>query len=292
MRILGFQKTTLLDYPGKLASLIFTGGCNFRCPYCQNGELVTGGDEAEAEPICEADILGHLKKRAGIIEGLVISGGEPTLQPGLVEFAEQVKALGIAVKLDTNGTNPDVVEMLINRGLIDYVAMDIKQCPEKYHLAAGLQEPGRVAAEGMTGLQNAGGPAAGEAAEIQVGRIPLGGIQGSEAAGTARANGSEKLLQNVRRTADLLLSGSVDYEFRTTFVDELFEDSDFSAIAKWIHGAKRYYIQPYRESEGVIAPEKCTTPADGRLERVLNLLQKEMPETELALRGYELAEGK
>lgn len=290
MRILGFQKTTLLDYPGKLASLIFTGGCNFRCPYCQNGELVTGGDEAE--PFCEADILNHLKRRAGIIEGLVISGGEPTLQPGLVEFAEQVKALGIAVKLDTNGTNPDVVEMLINRGLIDYVAMDIKQCPEKYHLAAGLQEPGRVAAEGMTGLQNAGGPAAGEAAEIQVGRIPLGGIQGSEAAGTARANGSEKLLQNVRRTADLLLSGSVDYEFRTTFVDELFEDSDFSAIAKWIHGAKRYYIQPYRESEGVIAPEKCTTPADERLEQVLKLLKREMPETELALRGYELAEGK
>jgi len=277
LRILGFQKTTLLDYPGKLASLIFTGGCNFRCPYCQNGELVTG--DAEAEPICEADILGHLKKRAGIIEGLVISGGEPTLQPGLVEFAGKVKELGIAVKLDTNGTNPDVVEMLINRGLIDYVAMDIKQCPEKYHLAAGLQEPGRVAAEGMTGLQNAGGPAAGGAAEIQAGQIPSGGI-------------SDSLIANVRRTAALLLSASIDYEFRTTFVDELFEDSDFSAIAKWIHGAKRYFIQPYRESEGVIAPEKCTTPADGHLEQVLKLLKREMPETEVALRGYELAESK
>lgn len=238
MRILGFQKTTLLDYPGKLASLVFTGGCNFRCPYCQNGELVTG--EAEAEPICEADILGHLKKRAGIIEGLVISGGEPTLQPGLVEFVEKVKALGIAVKLDTNGTNPDVVETLLNRCLIDYVAMDIKQCPEKYHLAAGTK------------------------CDITA----------------------------VKKTAELLLSASVDYEFRTTFVDELFEDSDFSAIAKWIHGAKRYFIQPYRESEGVIAPEKCTTPPDERLERVLNLLKKDMPETTVELRGYDPAESK
>ena len=265
MYIYGFQKTTLLDYPGKLASLIFTGGCDFRCPYCQNGELVTGG--AEAEPFCEADILGHLKKRAEIIEGLVISGGEPTLQTDLVEFAGKVKELGISVKLDTNGTNPDVVEELVSRGLVDYIAMDIKQCPEKYPLTAGLPT-GRAPSENSNDTA---------LAAVSGGSIPPWGI-------------SERLVENAQRTAEFLLSGPVDYEFRTTFVDGLFEDSDFSAIAAWIHGAKRYYIQPYRESEGVIAPEKCTTPSDERLERILKLLQKEMPETTVELRGYELPE--
>ncbi len=263
MRILGFQKTTLLDYPGKLASLIFTGGCNFRCPYCQNGELVTGA--GQAEPVREADILDHLKKRAGILEGLVISGGEPTLQPDLIDFAEKVKSLGLAVKLDTNGTNPEVVETLISRDLVDYIAMDIKQCPEKYPQTAGLQ--------------NAGESNAGE----------IGGTIGGSVTVIPREGIQKRLSKNVRRTADILLTGCVDYEFRTTFVDGLFEDSDFSAIAAWIRGAKRYYIQPYRESEGVIAPERCKTPDDARLQRVLKMLKEELPGTEVALRGYELA---
>lgn len=131
MVIAGFQKTTLLDYPGQTASLIFTAGCNMRCPYCQNGELVE--NISGIEPIPEEEILSHLKKRKGLITGLCISGGEPTLWP-LRSFIDSVKSIGINVKLDTNGTNPSVLSELISEGLLDYVAMDIKTSLEKYDM--------------------------------------------------------------------------------------------------------------------------------------------------------------
>ena len=135
MIIAGFQKTTLLDYPGQTASLIFTAGCNMRCPYCQNGELVE--NISGIEPIPEEEVLEHLKKRKGLITGLCISGGEPTLwfgDRGDGSFIKAVKALGINVKLDTNGTNPAVLSELISEGLLDYVAMDIKTSLEKYDM--------------------------------------------------------------------------------------------------------------------------------------------------------------
>ena len=137
MKIFGLQKTTLLDYPGKIASIVFTGGCNFRCPYCQNSELLTG---AGADPISEEEVFAHLKKRQGALEGIVISGGECTLQPDLLEFCQKVKDLGYRIKLDTNGTSPDLMQKLIAASLIDYVAMDIKNCREKYLITAGLKE--------------------------------------------------------------------------------------------------------------------------------------------------------
>lgn len=138
MHFCGMNKTTLLDYPGHVAATLFTGGCNMRCPFCQNGGLVL---EPEAQPrITEEEVLTFLRKRQGILEGVCITGGEPTLQPGLENFIRCVKELGYLVKLDTNGYRPQVLEHLLERGLLDYVAMDIKASRENYANACGLPE--------------------------------------------------------------------------------------------------------------------------------------------------------
>lgn len=130
MKIYGLQKTTLVDYPGHVATTLFTGGCNFRCPYCHNGDLVIGLDDIE--PYAMKDIFSHLQKRKGVLDGVVISGGEPTLQADLPNFIRQIKELGYLVKLDTNGTNPAMLRSLVEEGLVDYVAMDIKHSRAKY----------------------------------------------------------------------------------------------------------------------------------------------------------------
>ena len=137
MLISGLQKMTLLDFPGLVACTVFTGGCNFRCPYCQNRELVT---LERAREISVDEVFAHLQKRRNTLEGVVISGGECTLQPDLYDFCKKIKELGYPIKLDTNGTSPSVVEKLVSHRLIDYVAMDIKNCREKYLLSAGLSE--------------------------------------------------------------------------------------------------------------------------------------------------------
>lgn len=131
MLILGLQKTTLLDYPGKVASTIFTGGCNFRCPYCHNRDLVITPKNVLA--YSEDEIFEHLKAKKKILDGVCITGGEPTLHKDLPEFIKKIKDLGLLVKLDSNGTNPKMLSSLIDEKLIDYVAMDIKQCKEKYN---------------------------------------------------------------------------------------------------------------------------------------------------------------
>ena len=138
MTIHGFQKMTLLDYPGRVACTLFTAACNFRCPFCHNAGLVTKIDTAER--IDEEEIFSYLKKRQGILDGVCITGGEPTLQKDLPEFIRAIRALGYAVKLDTNGTSPELLKMLIDEGLLDYVAMDVKNAPEKYPLTVGLAD--------------------------------------------------------------------------------------------------------------------------------------------------------
>ena len=137
MLILGLQKTTLLDYPGKIASTIFTGGCNFKCPYCHNRDLVF--PPADAIAYSEEEILNHLIAKKKVLDGVCITGGEPTLHKALPEFISKIKDLGLLVKLDSNGTNPKMIKDLINNGLIDYVAMDIKHSKEKYNSIANMQ---------------------------------------------------------------------------------------------------------------------------------------------------------
>ena len=136
MIIHGFQKMTLLDYPGQVACTIFTAACNLRCPFCYNAGLVTKIESAER--IDEAEVLAYLQKRKGILDGVCITGGEPTLQKDLADFIRKIRALGYAVKLDTNGTNPAVLQSLLDEGLLDYVAMDIKNTPEKYAATVGV----------------------------------------------------------------------------------------------------------------------------------------------------------
>ena len=137
VRFYGLQKLTLLDYPGKMACTVFTGGCNFRCPYCHNRSLVFL-NENDGE-ILTGDILDYLETRKKILDGVCISGGEPLLQKGIKDFIRKVKDLGMLVKLDTNGSSPDILKELIDEGLVDYVAMDIKQYPEKYLKTIGLE---------------------------------------------------------------------------------------------------------------------------------------------------------
>lgn len=137
MKIAGLRKLTLLDFPGRVACVVFTNGCNFRCPFCHNASLVVpkGGHE----DISENDFFAFLKKRKGVLDGVVITGGEPTLAHGLYDFIVAVKAAGYPVKLDTNGSFPDKLKPLLTDKLLDYVAMDIKTTPENYEHVAGVK---------------------------------------------------------------------------------------------------------------------------------------------------------
>ena len=136
MYINGFQKLTILDYPGKVACIVFTPGCNFRCPFCHNAALVTHIDKDTY--IDEEEVLSYLKKRQGILDGVVITGGEPLLQDGIEEFIGKIKDLGYAIKLDTNGSFPEKLISLVEKGLVDYVAMDIKNSKAKYMVTIGV----------------------------------------------------------------------------------------------------------------------------------------------------------
>lgn len=200
MQFYGFQKMTLLDYPGRVACTLFTGGCNMRCPFCHNALLVTELDES-SERYEEAEVLAYLTRRQGLLDGVCVTGGEPTLQPGLESFLREVKRLGYAVKLDTNGTRPAVLASLVEAGLVDHVAMDVKNSPDRYAATAGV---------------------------------------------------SEEEIAGVFESMDYLLGGVVDYEFRTTVVRELHTPEDIAAIARRIKGARRYYLQCFKDSGDLI----------------------------------------
>ncbi len=131
----GFQKLTLLDFPEKVACTVFTKGCNFRCPFCHNAGLVTHIDDYT---VSEEEVLSYLKKRSGMVDGLVITGGEPLLYGDIGSFIKKVKDLGFLVKLDTNGSRPELLKELLDEGLLDYVAMDIKNKKEKYKETCGV----------------------------------------------------------------------------------------------------------------------------------------------------------
>ena len=136
MNIQGLQKVTLLDFPGRVACTIFLAGCNFRCPFCHNASLVTHVDPSRN--IAMEEVISFLKKRRGVLDGVCITGGEPLLAPGLDSFIREIKDMGYEVKLDTNGSNAERLKSLIGSGIIDYVAMDIKNAPGKYGMTIGI----------------------------------------------------------------------------------------------------------------------------------------------------------
>lgn len=140
MILKGLQKLTLLDFPGKIACTVFSGGCNFRCPFCHNASLVLGERLSESPTLSEEDFFAFLKKRRGMLEGVCVSGGEPTLYPDIIPFLINIKELGYSVKLDTNGYRPSVIREAVAANAVDYFAMDIKNSKESYARTVGVPD--------------------------------------------------------------------------------------------------------------------------------------------------------
>jgi len=203
MIISGLQKMTLLDYPGRVACTVFLQGCNFRCPFCHNSGLLGAAQE---ETISEEALLDFLRKRIGILDGVCITGGEPTLQNDLPQLLRQIKQMGYYIKLDTNGSRPDMLKALVEEKLIDYVAMDIKNSPDRYGETIGLSQ----------------------------------------------------LPKEIEKSIVFLMEGELDYEFRTTVVEEFHSEADILALGQWLsqlspdRKAKRLFLQPYADRDSVL----------------------------------------
>ena len=221
--IAGLQKMTLLDYPGKVACTVFLQGCNFRCPFCHNSGLL---DMTGEEYMTPEELIGFLRKRKGLLDGVCITGGEPTLQSGLLELARDIKAEGFLLKLDTNGSRPKVLNELMDRGLVDYVAMDIKNSAQRYGQTVGVP------------------------------KISLEGVE-----------------ESIR----LLIPGDVEYEFRTTVMDEMHDAQSMEQIGKWLQQLgggllpKRFFLQPYADRESVLAPG-MHTPSKEKLLKMAQIM--------------------
>ena len=210
--IAGLQKMTLLDFPGKVACTVFLQGCNYRCPFCHNSELLP----RQGEPFMDTPaLLTFLERRAGILEAVCISGGEPTLDPELETLLRSVKALGYAVKLDTNGSRPEHLKRLVSEGLVDYVAMDVKNSPARYAQTVGL-------------------------AKVD--------------------------LEAVEESLRFLLSGAVDYELRTTLVEQLHDKASVEEMGCWVSSVgkpKKWFLQSFVDRDtvtfsGLSAPDEDT----------------------------------
>lgn len=137
MKINGYERFSMVDYEGKICCTVFTGGCNMRCPFCHNGALVVG--DVKSNQIDDDEVIEYLKQRKGLVDAVSVTGGEATLTVGLADFLRRVRELGYEIKLDTNGLRPDVLKSLIDQKLVDYVAMDIKNSPQKYAMTTGLK---------------------------------------------------------------------------------------------------------------------------------------------------------
>ena len=197
MKIGGFQRTSLLDYPDRISTIIWTVHCNFNCPFCYNRNIVHGN----VGLISEKEVLSFLKKRRRLIDALVITGGEPLLQEDIIAFAEKVKKIDYLIKIDTNGMYPDKLKELIDKKLVDYIAMDVKAPKKKYNRLAGI-------------------------------KIDLSPIE---------------------QSMNILMQNAHAYEFRTTFVPRLLNKEDIIEIAKWLNGAKQFYLQQFKNNPPLIS---------------------------------------
>ncbi len=243
MKICGLQKTTLLDFPGKVAATVFLGGCNFRCPFCHNSDLLGGG---APELMTAEELLTFLKRRRGILEGVCITGGEPTLWPEeTADLMRRIRELGFQVKLDTNGYRPQVLKELCGQGIVDYVAMDIKAGRWHYAQVCG--------ADGGRPESGFGSP--GES-----------------------ANGFR--LSAIEESAAWLMEGRVPYEFRTTTVKGLHTADDFTDIAAWIGGCERYFIQGFVDS-GHVLKSGFSAYKRAELDEFLNIVRRTIPNAEI-----------
>lgn len=216
MKIGGFQKLSLIDYPGKLSSIVFTVGCNLRCPFCYVPQLVLSEKAKDVKLVPEEEVFSYLKSNKDLIDAVVITGGEPTLQEDIVEFAKKIKDMGFLVAIETNGTNYEKLKELIDKRLVDYVAVDVKTVLDfdKYK-------------------------------EVTGGKI------------------TKVMLDNIKKSIEMLKKSNIDYEFRTTLVKEFHSKDTVKKIVESVKGAKNYYLQNFKSSEETIS-EKTLTPLDDK----------------------------
>jgi pyruvate formate lyase activating enzyme len=235
MEIKGFIDVSFVDWDGKISSVIFLPNCNFRCPFCHNLNLVFNPEKLDTIPF--GYIENQLNRQRGWTDGVCITGGEPTLHSDLPDLCSQLKEMGFLVKVDTNGTNPSMLKKLIENGLIDYLAMDIKAplIIEKYSKATGVN--------------------------------------------------TEKLLEEVKESVEILLGSIMDYEFRTTIVPTLHEKEDIKQICHSLVGCKKYVLQKFDVSLGkeTINPKfiKLKPFTDEKMQKFLTVAQKIIPNAKL-----------
>ena len=239
MLIGGLQKLTLIDYPGKLAGTVFLIGCDFRCPWCYNPELVLPEKIKKHKKISEKYFFEFLKQRKGLLEGVVVCGGEPTINKDLPDFIKKIKKLGYAVKLDTNGSSPEMLKKLISEKLIDYVAMDIK---------APIGAKSQITnSKSQTN------------SKLQISKYK-------------KATGIKVDIKKIKKSVEIIKNSGIDYEFRTTMVPGVHTKEDILQIAKELSPAKKYYLQNFR-------PEKTIDPKFKKIrpfsQKQLERLQKE-----------------
>jgi len=243
--IKGFIETSFSDWPGKVVAVLFLPSCNFRCPYCHNHGLVLLPEKYPNFPLQE--ILGSLRERNGWVDGVCLTGGEPTLHPWLPSLIQDLRSAegmapsggSLGIKLDTNGTRPEVLQELIEADLLDYIAMDLKGPLQVHRYAA------------ITG-------------------IPL------EADGLAR----------IQRSIQILLEGKIDYEFRTTLVPTLIEEEEVYTLARQIRGSRRYTIQNFNPRNAMDGELQRVAPFDDRVmrriqERVNEIIKEEVSSCQL-----------
>lgn len=229
MKVTGIQKLTLLDYPGVVACTVFTAGCNFRCPFCHNAMLVLP-EQIDDECLTDDEVFGFLKKRRGVLDGVAVTGGEPLLHADMPEFLARVKELGYKIKLDTNGSNPELLSEIVKNKLVDRVAMDIKNAPEEYARTIGLKSFD---------------------------------------------------IAPVERSKEMLLRGDIDYEFRTTVVKGIHTKESLIGAAKWIEGAKEYYLQQFKDSGNLILPDGLSAYDEKQMHALADAVRDYVPMVEV-----------
>jgi len=231
MEVKGFIGVSLVDWDGRVSSVIFLPGCNMRCPFCYNTKLVLQPSRMPTVPL--EKIWNYLKKNRGWIDGVVITGGEPTIHEDLPILCQEIKKLDLFVKLDTNGTNPKMIRELIDKGLTDYIAMDVKAPfrEEKYSKASGAN--------------------------------------------------TTALLTKIEKTAQTLLDGEVEYEFRTTLVPTLHKASDIREICEKIRGCRKYALQNFRADTETIDPnfQKLKPFSKAEIESLFKTAKNLIPNT-------------
>ena len=227
MKFGGLQKLTLLDYPDKVAATVFTVGCNFRCPFCHNYSMVVGNSD-NLEDLSEQDVLQFLAKRKHVLEGVCVTGGEPLIQSDIEGFLLKIRDMGYEIKLDTNGAFPEKLNYLIKKGLIDYVAMDVKNSKEMY----------------------------------------------------AKTVGCNVDLSAIEQSVELLKSGVVDYEFRTTVTATFHTEQSIRDMANWLKGAKRLYLQQFVDSDDLI-DATVTGVDEATLRKFCDVAKEYVPNTQV-----------